>query len=848
LGLAATACSVGGDPTTPPAPPPIFIGASLVSCAAPSSDIVAPDSHHAADLAVLDAIAPASAGVRPIKSGAWSDPSVWNGSAPTGGRIVIPKGVGIIIDAPLAPAFASVRVDGCLEFARDRDTRLRTDLLYVAPGGELWVGSASAPIAPSVKAEISFPSVGPIDVAKDKSLIGKGLVSASKTTIVGAAKSSRLKAATPPLDGATTIALESAPVGWRVGDRVVLTGTRWVKFFDVGGIRRAQGAQDEELTITAINGASVTVSPALKYDHDGPGAAFRAYLVNFTRNVRLATENAASRKVSERAHALFMSPQTVIRSAEFDEMGRTDKSRRAVAASSLTQVLPDSNVKGRYPLHLHKTGHGGAGADIRNIAVWKSPGWGVAQHSSPALLYDNAVYRAFGAGFVAEAGDEQGAWVSNIAIQSEGVAEIVKDAQSVAAFDLARTGDGFWLQGRLIHLHGNVAAGMGGGVGFVYMHRGTDIADPEPIHADMVLQPASFRFEDQKIEHANIQQFTDNEVLASRVGFHVVKFGPHQPHDVRSVIDGFTAWEVGVGVDLTYVSRYTVRDAALIGSRLRPSTVGVSLGQNTFDLAVVDSRIEDFDYGVVFDHGWTTNFAAAAFHASANNVFRNIRLKEHSNADAHDIILAGAAPAIAPSLTFGWGASLPAWQGAPNFRSLQVWGQKTDAFGATTYPLSPGEFHFDDAGVKSLLAQHGYYTLPDGRRVAVAPEHYSDRSTGELELASFVFEIDPAFSLANYRHRGVLDLARPAPNAADDSATAARNGSVAIDVLANDGPGGPLAIAGVTLARNGVTTVLADGRIRYAPFPDFAGVDSFSYWARSADGRFAKAKVTVTVR
>lgn len=824
------------------------MGAALVSCAAPSVDIFSPDDRAAGDIAALNALAPADVGTRPVRSGAWSDPGVWGGAVPSSGAVVIPKGTGVIIDMELAGAYASVRVDGCLEFSQAQNTRLRTDLLFVAPGGEIWIGSQSRPIEAGAKAAVTFPASGAIDVARDPKLFGKGFVSASKTTIVGAAKTSKLRAVVAPLKGATTIALEQAPEGWSVGDRLVLTGTYWVKFrAPPGAIKRADGAQDEELTLTAINGASVTVSPALRFDHDGPRADLLPYLVNFSRNIRFETEGAASLPPSERAHAMFMSPQTVIRSAAFREMGRTDKSRRAVSVGSLAVVAPTSNIKGRYPLHLHKAEHAARHPDVRNVAVWGSPGWGIAQHSGRALLYDNAVYDAFGAAFVAESGDETGAWISNVAIKSEGVAEIAKDAASVAAFDLARTGDGYWLQGRLVHLHRNVAAGMGGGNGFIFMHRGSDLP-VNPIDGSMTLQPASLRFIPRGVEDPNIQQFTDNEVFASESGFHVVKSDPRQPHDSRTVIDNLRAWEVGTGVHLSYVSGYTVIGADLVGARLRPSAEGVLFGQNTLDLAVVDSRIADFATGVAFAHDWTTSFAAAAGYVSAGNVFARIGGAEHLNADASDIVNTSTPSGTTPKLMFDWGGSPPRWDGSPGDHPLVVSGTKTDSLGAAPFPVAPGAHRFGDASVTALLSRFGYYQLKDGRRVAVAPEHFSDRATGAIELADIVFEIDPAFSLARFTNNGALDLAAPAPTPRDDSAAVAREGSVVVDVLDNDGAGGPFTLMGMTAPREGFVEATADGRIRYEPYPDFEGDDSFSYWVRGAKGRVAKASVTVSVR
>ena len=99
---------------------------------------------------------------------------------------------------------------------------------------------------------------------------------------------------------------------------------------------------------------------------------------------------------------------------------------------TLTTVEADSNIKGRYSFHFHKTGT----TDQENPAiaigntVSGSPGWGFVQHSSNANFIDNVAFDVFGAGFAAEDGDETGIWQRNMAIKAEGIGygtSMVKD-------------------------------------------------------------------------------------------------------------------------------------------------------------------------------------------------------------------------------------------------------------------------------------------------------------------------------------------------------------------------------------------------------------------------------------
>ena len=86
------------------------------------------------------------------------------------------------------------------------------------------------------------------------------------------------------------------------------------------------------------------------------------------------------------------------------------------------------------------------------------------------------------------------------------------------------------------------------------------------------------------------------------------------------------------------------------------------------------------------------------------------------------------------------------------------------------------------------------------------------------------------------------------PIAGDDAATVAEDGSVAIDLLANDDDpdGDALAIAEVIQPAHGTVTIGAGGVVLYVPDPDFNGTDTFAYAV--TDGvETATAVATVTV-
>lgn len=834
--------------------------AAPVACGGVRTPTLPIASSQVSSLSNFDALAPANQGVRAVRSGDWSNAATWGGKAPTG-RVVIPAGVSVVADAANTDRLKSVRVEGCLELSSEKNNRLNTEFLYVAPGGELLAGTASRPVPATVTAEIVFPDFGALDTRVDRTLTGKGLVAASRVRLFGALKTSRVKVAAAPRRGDTVVRLDAAPSGWRVGDRLILTGTRWIPQTTKRDVVLNSPTEDEVRFVKSVSGASVTLDAPLAFDHPAPDASLGAYLVNYSRNIRLATENGAKLIPSQRAHSIYISTETTLQGVEFFEMGRTDKSKRAVDAAKLGSPTASSNVKGRYPLHLHQQGFPADSLTpvVRGVSIWGSPGWGFAQHGGKAFVYQSNVYNAFGSAFVSESGNETGAWVENTAIRGIGVNHIVKDADDVISFDLGRTGDGFWMQSRMVRLHRNVAVGMTGGVGFIFFHRNNDLGDRFPLAPDFVrgalCTPGSMRFQNQSIDKPAILQFTENEVIASNRGFHVVKERPLEPHDIRSVIDDFKAWEVATGLDITYTSRYTVINSLVIGAKARRNklhnTYGVVYGRNTYDLAFVNSSVRDFDFGVDLSKVSTRVFTTNNRYTLAGVKISGSLRQNIVNQDSSDQVLATAPARTAPRLDFVWGTGLANPSSGVN---TNIKATKTDSSGRTPYPIAANEFRITFSNVQELMPEIGWWTLANRARATSVPEFFSDRLYGDIHQTRFVIQVPSNFGFpaklvdGSPGDQGALDVKAGPPSAADDRASVAANGVVKINAFANDRSNdGKLGRAGHTLARNGNVMQLADGSFEYRPFPDFRGTDRFEYWVRNRQGVPAKAAVTIAV-
>ena len=87
------------------------------------------------------------------------------------------------------------------------------------------------------------------------------------------------------------------------------------------------------------------------------------------------------------------------------------------------------------------------------------------------------------------------------------------------------------------------------------------------------------------------------------------------------------------------------------------------------------------------------------------------------------------------------------------------------------------------------------------------------------------------------------------PLPANDVASVALNGTVLIDVLANDNDpdGNALTLIAVSVAANGGAVTIESNRVRYTPVTGFSGSDTFTYTVSDGAGGTATAQVSVAV-
>ena len=558
------------------------------------------DEHSAVMALVPDAAVTHAA----VRSGAWSDPGTWGGSQVpgAGANVLVPAGLAVVFDRIDPAPLRTVRVDGTLSFATAQGTQLTVDTLVVTPAGALVIGTASEPVRDDVTARVVFADRGAIDTTWDPRLFSRGLVSMGTTSVFGSARTGFAALAGPATRGTHTLVLAEAPQNWKAGDTLALSGTSAIE------------NQDETLKVVAVQGRFVRVDRPLAWTHAAPRVGLPVYVADVSRNVVFASENQQTGRdnVARRGHVMFLhTPHVDVNNAAFDHLGRTDKSVRIndPRLDSAGRLVPGTgtNARARYAVHFHRAGTEGATgpAAVRGSVVEGGAGWGFVNHSSDVVFEDDVSHDVAGAGFVAEAGDEVGAFRHNLALRSAGTGapdvegiESRKDVQ-----DFGHEGNGFWFQGPGTEVEGNVAAGQRDG-GFVYFTRGLEQANlgTTRFRSSNLTDPSQAGGEPSvNVGDVPIKLFRNNYAYACGDAFESWYHLMDGPRFGRSTVEGFVTWgnRFNRAVFLPYTRNVTVRNLRAVSRVRAPYGFGVARNDFTANLEIENARVEGFEVGIM---------------------------------------------------------------------------------------------------------------------------------------------------------------------------------------------------------------------------------------------------------
>ena len=343
--------------------------------------------------------------VRSTGSGNWSDPAIWNdGRIPAeGDNVVIDMGHRVIYDVQSEQAIRLLHIRGELIFSDRTTTQLDAGMIIISmeesvdPNANcssnqhtamhgnrarLQVGSPFKPIPNSVTARIRLVDFSDIDDNCGPAIISYGGI----MDFHGAPmKHTWLKLNQTAPAGTNQVVLTDA-VDWRVGDRVIITGTIKNDSFKGTGdtFRNSSAAQTEQRRVAAVSGQTVTLDAALQHDHIVDGE-FRAEMANLSRNVIIESRDPDG----VRGHTMYHhGSRGSISYAEFAHLGK-------------------NGLLARYPIHYHLLGSSNRGSSVIGASIWDSHNRWITVHGTNYLVVRDCVgFQSLGHGYFMEDASE----------------------------------------------------------------------------------------------------------------------------------------------------------------------------------------------------------------------------------------------------------------------------------------------------------------------------------------------------------------------------------------------------------------------------------------------------------
>ncbi|MDP9475380.1 MAG: right-handed parallel beta-helix repeat-containing protein, partial [Actinomycetota bacterium] len=281
----------------------------------------------------------------------------------------------VILDQS-TPRLEGLQVDGTLLF-EDKNLSLTSGWIMVH--GKLEIGSEAVPF--SNRADIVLTGSDP-----NQDVMGMGAkvlgVMGGTLEVHGEERPSWTRLSATAEKGSDTLTLQEAP-GWRPGDRIVVASTDY------------DFAQDEEATITAVSGNTVTLDKTLTNTHWGEVQTFdgrpvdeRAEVALLSRNVTIRGETASTTDGFGGQIMVMGGGVARIEGAEITSMGQR-------------------GILRRYPLHFHMLGDAGAGSYLKDSSIHNTFNRCVTVHGTNRLtLSGNVCHDHLGHGFFFEDGAE----------------------------------------------------------------------------------------------------------------------------------------------------------------------------------------------------------------------------------------------------------------------------------------------------------------------------------------------------------------------------------------------------------------------------------------------------------
>lgn len=489
--------------------------------------------------------------IKSAKSGSWSAATTWEGNAVpgAGARVLIREGHTVSYDVKSDAVIRGINVGGTLTFATDKDTVLNVGLIKIQPGEEysedgfdceghatkpeagkplpaLIVGTMNTPIAKTALIRLHYVE------GMNKETCPAIVCCGGRMDLHGQPLSRAwVKLGAPAKPGDTAVSLAEEVKGWKVGDRVIVTGTQ------VHGNAKTESLTEERL-ITAIEGTKLTLDKALVMAHLGDGE-YRAEVANLTRNV--VVESAAPADAAARAG----STRGAASATDDGVRGHTMYHKYSAGSLSYAEFrhLGKKEILGKYAIHFHLCRDTMRGSSVVGCSIWDSHNRWVTVHGTDYLVVrDNVGYKSIGHGYFLEDGTETyNVLDRNLAVGAVRGKRLPKQA---LPFD-GNEGAGFWWTCSLNSFTRNVATECGN-YGFRYEATPSSalklmfpIRQPDGSRKDMDPRTLPFvRFEDNEVH-------SSHGLYGVNLGEGVNRVGPDAKHPF--VVKNLKIWDTHYG-------------------------------------------------------------------------------------------------------------------------------------------------------------------------------------------------------------------------------------------------------------------------------------------------------------
>lgn len=312
----------------------------------------------------------ASAQIRSVQSGKWSNKETWGGKTPgSKDEIIISQDHSIEFDVE-ETTISGMEIDGTL-FFNDAQTGTLQSSKNIVVRGLLKMRPSSHSVINTIRFveinESKYVGGGHEVLATD---VGLWVMGEGQLELVGTSKGKGWTNAQASISKGSNAVLIKDNVDWLVGDDIVVTPTE-------APTSKTFETSFDESQIASTKGNQINLTTATKFNHPAVANRWTAEVLNLTRNVRVQGTPGG------RAHILIrsMKPQQVSW-VELRHMGPR-KNRNS-------DKIPDM-VPGRYALHFHHSMDGSRGSVLVGNVVRDCGNHGYVPHISNGITFKGNV-------------------------------------------------------------------------------------------------------------------------------------------------------------------------------------------------------------------------------------------------------------------------------------------------------------------------------------------------------------------------------------------------------------------------------------------------------------------------